>query len=181
MKRVFLDTNILVDYALGREFGDDAEQLLQRGHDGEVSLMVSYLTFANMAYILRTKVDIYALLEQLSNFITVLPMDQEQLQKALGQKVTCFNSGPFGGDQQIGAAISQGQMHLLIFFWDPLNQLPHDPDIKALLRLAAVWNIPVACNRATADFLISSKLFNEEYTKILPDYSSYLNRFKDSK
>ena len=100
------------------------------------------------------------------------------IQKALGQKVTCFNSGPFGGDQQIGAAISQGQMHMLIFFWDPLNQLPHDPDIKALLRLAAVWNIPVACNRATADFLISSPLFNEKYTKILPDYSDYLNRFK---
>ena len=90
MKRVFLDTNILVDYALGREFGDDAEQLLQRGHDGEVSLMVSYLTFANMAYILRTKVDIYALLEQLSNFITVLPMDKEQLQNALGQRVRDF-------------------------------------------------------------------------------------------
>jgi len=90
MKRVFLDTNILVDYALGREFGDDAEQLLQRGHDGEVSLMASYLTFANMAYILRTKVDIYALLENLSNFIAVLPMDNEQLQKALGQRVHDF-------------------------------------------------------------------------------------------
>ena len=90
MKCAFLDTNILVDYALGREFGDDAEQLLQRGHDGEVSLMASYLTFANMAYILRTKVDIYALLENLSNFITVLPMDNEQLQNALGQKVHDF-------------------------------------------------------------------------------------------
>ncbi len=90
MKCVFLDTNILVDYTLGREFGDDAEQLLQRGHDGEVSLMASYLTFANMAYILRTKVDIYALLENLSNFITVLPMDNEQLQNALGQRVHDF-------------------------------------------------------------------------------------------
>ena len=90
MRRVFLDTNILVDYALGREFGDDAEQLLQRGHDGEVSLMASYLTFANMAYILRTKVDIYALFENLSNFIAVLPMDNEQLQNALGQRVHDF-------------------------------------------------------------------------------------------
>lgn len=90
MKCVFLDTNILVDYALGRESGDDAEQLLQRGHDGEVSLMASYLTFANMAYILRTKVDIYALLENLSNFIAVLPMDNEQLQNALGQRVHDF-------------------------------------------------------------------------------------------
>ena len=90
MKCVFLDTNIRVVYALGREFGDDAEQLLQRGHDGEVSLMASYLTFANMAYILRTKVDIYALLENLSNFIAVLPMDNEQLQNALGQRVHDF-------------------------------------------------------------------------------------------
>ena len=92
--------------------------------------------------------------------------------------VHCFNSGPFGGDQQIGADISEGKIHALIFFWDPLNQLPHDPDIKALLRLAAVWNIPVACNRETADFLISSPLFSQEYKKLLPDYGPYLNRFK---
>ncbi len=100
------------------------------------------------------------------------------LQETLGTEVHCFNSGPFGGDQQIGGAISEGKIHALIFFWDPLNQLPHDPDIKALLRLAAVWNIPVACNRATADFLISSPLFSQEYKKVLPDYGAYLNRFK---
>ena len=100
------------------------------------------------------------------------------LQETLGTEVHCFNSGPFGGDQQIGGAISEGKIHELIFFWDPLNQLPHDPDIKALLRLAAVWNIPVACNRATADFLISSPLFSQEYKKVLPDYGAYLNRFK---
>ncbi len=100
------------------------------------------------------------------------------LSEVLQCPVECFNSGPFGGDQQIGAAISEGKIHVLIFFWDPLNQLPHDPDIKALLRLAAVWNIPVACNRATADFLISSPLFSQEYKKVLPDYTPYLNRFK---
>lgn len=100
------------------------------------------------------------------------------LQETLGVPVHCFNSGPFGGDQQIGADISEGKIHALIFFWDPLNQLPHDPDIKALLRLAAVWNIPVACNRATADFLISSPLLSQEYKKLLPDYGPYLNRFK---
>lgn len=100
------------------------------------------------------------------------------LQDVLGCTVHRYNSGPFGGDQQIGAAISEEKINILIFFWDPLNQLPHDPDIKALLRLAAVWNIPVACNRATADFLISSPLFKEKYEKILPDYSIYLNRLK---
>lgn len=100
------------------------------------------------------------------------------LQETLDCPVHRYNSGPFGGDQQIGAAISEGKIHVLIFFWDPLNQLPHDPDIKALLRLAAVWNIPVACNRATADFLISSPLFQHKYEKVLPDYSEYLNRLK---
>ena len=100
------------------------------------------------------------------------------LQETLDCPVHRYNSGPFGGDQQIGAAISEGKIHVLIFFWDPLNQLPHDPDIKALLRLAAVWNIPVACNRATADFLISSQLFQEKYQKVLPDHSEYLNRLK---
>ena len=99
------------------------------------------------------------------------------LHEALGCPVHCYNSGPFGGDQQIGAAIAEGKLHALIFFWDPLNQLPHDPDIKALLRLTAVWNIPVACNRATADFLISSPLFKEKYNKMLPDYTPYINRF----
>ena len=90
MKRVFLDTNILVDYALGREHGDDAEQLLQRGLDGAVSLQASYLTFANMAYILKTKVDVYALFSDLCSFITVLPTDSVQLQAALGQRVRDF-------------------------------------------------------------------------------------------
>ena len=90
MKRVFLDTNILVDFALGREHGDDAEQLLQRGHDGLVDLQTSYLTFANMAYILKTKVDVYKLLSDLCSYIKVLPMDNSQLQAALGQHVRDF-------------------------------------------------------------------------------------------
>jgi predicted nucleic acid-binding protein len=90
MKRVFLDTNILVDYALGREHSDDAEQVLQRGLDGLVSLQVSYLTFANMAYILKTKVDVYSLFVHLCSYITVLPMDNTQLQAALGRRVRDF-------------------------------------------------------------------------------------------
>jgi methylglyoxal synthase len=77
--------------------------------------------------------------------------------------ITCFQSGPLGGDQQIGALIATGGLDLLVFFWDPLSPQPHDTDVKALVRIAVVWNIPVACNRASADYLISSPLLTQEY------------------
>jgi methylglyoxal synthase len=98
------------------------------------------------------------------------------LEQALGQPVTKYLSGPLGGDQQIGAHIAVGKIDVLIFFWDPMEAQPHDPDIKALLRLGVVWNIPCACDRATADFILTSPLMYEDYEVILPDYDSYIKR-----
>lgn len=91
-------------------------------------------------------------------------------------EVKSLVSGPLGGDQQIGALITEGEIDMLIFYWDPLAAQPHDPDVKALLRLAAVWNVPVACNESTADMLISSTLFNNAHKRSSPDYESYLQQ-----
>ncbi len=98
------------------------------------------------------------------------------LEKELGLNITRLQSGPLGGDQQIGALIADGQINFLIFFWDPLEPMPHDPDVKALLRMAVVWNIPIACDRASADFMISSPLMDAEYERLVPDYEGYRAR-----
>ncbi len=98
------------------------------------------------------------------------------LEEALDVSVNRLLSGPLGGDQQIGSLIAEGKIDAMIFFWDPMEAQPHDPDIKALLRLGVVWNIPFACDRATADFLLTSPLMHEEYESIIPDYSTYISR-----
>lgn len=98
------------------------------------------------------------------------------LSAQLQMPVHCFASGPLGGDQQIGALITEQKIDWLVFFWDPLASQPHDPDVKALIRLAVVWNIPVACNKATADFIVHSSLFNQNYQRDVPDFAAYQQR-----
>ena len=98
------------------------------------------------------------------------------LEEELNTPVTKLMSGPLGGDQQIGAMIAEGEIDVMIFFWDPMEAQPHDSDVKALLRLGVAWNIPLACDRATADFILTSPLMHEEYEAILPDYTNYLKR-----
>lgn len=98
------------------------------------------------------------------------------LEEALDRPIKKLLSGPLGGDQQIGAMIAAAEIDMLVFFWDPMEAQPHDSDVKALLRLGIAWNILVACDRSTADFLLTSPLIEEEYEIIIPDYSGYLKR-----
>jgi methylglyoxal synthase len=103
------------------------------------------------------------------------------LEEVLHIPVVKLQSGPLGGDQQVGARIAEGTVDLIIFFWDPLQPQPHDPDVKALLRIAVVWNIPAACNRASADYMISSPLLTSEYERRLPEYEDYRNRMVNAR
>jgi methylglyoxal synthase len=98
------------------------------------------------------------------------------LEEKLKVPVKRLLSGPLGGDQQLGALIAEGKLDIIIFFWDPLETQPHDSDVRALIRLAVTWNIIIACNRTTADFIITSALMNEAYNVAVPDFSDYLNR-----
>jgi methylglyoxal synthase len=107
---------------------------------------------------------------------------EETLLKKLGDggqlkyPINMLKSGPFGGDQQLGALISQGKVDVVIFFWDPMQPEPHDVDVKALLRIAVLYNVPTACNRSTADFIISSPLMKAPYTPQVRDYTTYAER-----
>ena len=98
------------------------------------------------------------------------------IEKALNQPVRKLLSGPLGGDQQLGALIAEKEIDVMIFFWDPLSAQPHDPDIRALLRLCVVWNIPLACDSSTADFIFSSPLMSSDYHAIQSDFSEYIVR-----
>jgi len=98
------------------------------------------------------------------------------IEDALDRPVKKLLSGPLGGDQQIGSMIAEGKIDMLIFFWDPMQAQPHDSDVKALLRLCVAWNLPMACDRATADFIMTSPFMHQEYKSTVPDYSKYLTR-----
>jgi methylglyoxal synthase len=100
--------------------------------------------------------------------------------RSTGLEVTRFRSGPLGGDQQVGARIAEGGVDVLVFFWDPLAPMPHDPDVKALLRLAVLYDIPTACNRATADFLVGSPLFHGDYVRAVEDVAGEREAFLES-
>jgi methylglyoxal synthase len=101
------------------------------------------------------------------------------LEQELGIEINKLQSGPLGDDQQVGAKIAAGEIDLLIFFWDPLSTQPHESDVRALLRIAVLWNIPVACNRASADFMITSPLLSNNYQHFFPDYHNYTARMDD--
>ena len=108
--------------------------------------------------------------------VNVFKEYEEKEEKSTNTAITCLKSGPLGGDQQLGAMIANGDIDFLFFLADNLSTQPHDVDVKALSRLAQLYNIPMACNRSTADFIISSPLFNEDYIKKEVDFSSYINR-----
>ena len=91
------------------------------------------------------------------------------IEERCGLEVTRFKSGPLGGDQQVGAKIAEGELDVLVFFWDPMESHPHDPDVRALLRIAVLYNLPTACNRASADFIVASPLFHGEYERLVAD------------
>lgn len=115
-----------------------------------------------------------------SHFLSGTGTTARILSEKTNLPVRAYNSGPLGGDQQIGARIVEGGIDMVIFFWDPLEAQPHDPDIRALLRIAAVYDVPLATNRSTADFLLSSQLMGEEYDRCVENYNKTIQERLDS-
>jgi methylglyoxal synthase len=105
-----------------------------------------------------------------------LTMKQAEHKEMYPLEVVKLKSGPLGGDQQLGALISEGKVDIVIFLWDPMQPQPHDVDVKALLRICVLYNVVIATSRSTADFVISSPMFNHSYKVKAKDYSSYINR-----
>lgn len=99
--------------------------------------------------------------------------------KLVDFKLTRLKSGPLGGDQQLGALIAEGKIDMLVFLWDPMQPQPHDVDVKALLRIAVLYNVPTACNRSTADYMISSPILEQKYVPLVKNYEEYINRKMD--
>ncbi len=112
--------------------------------------------------------------EAIEKKLAALPPEDRELMGKV--KITRLKSGPLGGDQQLGSLICENKIDIIIFLWDPMEPQPHDVDVKALLRIAVLYNVVTACTRSTADFVISSELFNDKYEKTVKDYSAYINR-----
>jgi methylglyoxal synthase len=150
---------------------DEIKNIALVAHDSRKKDLIEWIDF-NYKNILKHKMICTG---------TTGKMVEEALNKKLAGEPSKFQilklkSGPLGGDQQLGAMISEGKVDLLIFLWDPMQPQPHDVDVKALLRIAVLYNVPTACNRATADFIVSSSLLNQKYTPELKDYSQYIMR-----
>jgi methylglyoxal synthase len=143
-------------------------------HDNKKKDLIEWLEF-NWKSVIQHKLICTGTTGRLVEAAFMKKLEGEE-NSTLGFDITRLKSGPLGGDQQLGALITDGHIDIIIFLWDPMEPQPHDVDVKALLRIAMVYNVPTACNRSTADYLISSSLMNEKYTPIEKDYSDYVHR-----
>jgi len=140
-------------------------------HDNRKKDLIEWIEW-NYTSIIRQKI--------ICTGTTGVMVEQALKRKLVNEKndlhITKLKSGPLGGDQQLGAMIAEGKVDIIIFLWDPMEPQPHDVDVKALLRIAVLYNIPTACNRATADFIVSSSLIGQKYTPVTKNYESYIKR-----
>jgi len=147
---------------------EDRKRIALVGHDNRKADLLDWVTENHETLVKHRLVctgTTGKMIEEALNKLTDTPVD-----------ITKLKSGPLGGDQQLGAMITDGEIDIMIFFWDPMQPQPHDVDVKALLRITVLYNVPTACNRSTADFFVNSSLFNNRYTPKIKDYSYYINR-----